>query len=96
MLMGLTESRNHKCSIYTRLWCAYEAHLASEEGKVVLIARAPYNDRLLAAMPAMAAAAISGILLGIFIRIHELEGYTNLFCIIAIISTLFASAAWHK
>ena len=28
---------NHHRSIYTRLWCAYEAYLAQEQGKVILI-----------------------------------------------------------
>ncbi|CAE7740085.1 unnamed protein product, partial [Symbiodinium microadriaticum] len=30
---------NRHCSIYTRLWCGYEAYRAHEEGKTIYIAR---------------------------------------------------------
>ena len=30
---------NRHCSVYTRLWCGYEAFLAHEEGKTILIAK---------------------------------------------------------
>jgi hypothetical protein len=30
---------NRHCSIYTRLWCAYEGYLAQEAGKPILVAR---------------------------------------------------------
>ncbi|CAE7945259.1 unnamed protein product [Symbiodinium necroappetens] len=37
---------NRHCSIYTRLWCGYEAYRAHEEGKTIYIARASNNKRL--------------------------------------------------
>ena len=30
---------NRECSVYTRLWCCYEAYCAHETGKTILIAR---------------------------------------------------------
>ncbi|CAE7450254.1 unnamed protein product [Symbiodinium sp. CCMP2456] len=59
---------NRKSSIYTRLWCAYEAHLASEQGKVVLIARRPIGHDFLQAVPMLMVATAFGAVLGIVIR----------------------------
>lgn len=34
------------CSIYTRIWCVYEAFLASEDAKVIFLARSPLGKGL--------------------------------------------------
>ncbi|CAE7449309.1 unnamed protein product, partial [Symbiodinium necroappetens] len=41
---------NRHCSIYTRLWCSYEAYVAQEAGKTILIARKSNRRLLIAAM----------------------------------------------
>ena len=40
------EPRNRHGSVYTRLWCAYEAYVASEAGKVIIIAKASSRRQL--------------------------------------------------
>jgi len=42
---------NAKGSIYTRLWCAYEAYLSEMKGKIILTATAPVGQRLLRDLP---------------------------------------------
>eukprot|EP00435_Cladocopium_sp_Y103_P050788 s128_g15.t1 len=58
---------NHCKSLYTRLWCGYEAHVASEQGKVVQLATPPrihyiYRSLLIATGPILLGLSI-GILL---------------------------------
>ena len=55
---------NRHISIYTRLWCGYEAHLAQEQRKLVLIAR-PSNGREIGrALCCIFCAAVVGLVLG--------------------------------
>ncbi|CAK9086684.1 Uncharacterized protein SCF082_LOCUS41001 [Durusdinium trenchii] len=60
---------NRHQSVYTRLWCAYEAYLAQEEGKIILIA---HNSTLhyVGDLQYMALAAVMGTALGIFTTLH--------------------------
>ena len=51
-----------------RLWCAYEAHLASEQGKVILIARGPIGNYYLQAVPCLVLATALGAVLGVVTR----------------------------
>ena len=47
-----------------QLRCAYEAYLAQEEGKTILIAHSSHFPEILAALPLMATAAVLGVALG--------------------------------
>ena len=55
---------NRHQSVYTRLWCAYEAYLAQEEGKTILIAKSSNWRDILGALQWMVVAASLGGLLG--------------------------------
>jgi len=37
---------NHRASIYTRLWCVYEAFLAYDQDKTIFSARAPFSRQM--------------------------------------------------
>ncbi|CAE7939046.1 unnamed protein product, partial [Symbiodinium necroappetens] len=81
---------NHHRSIYTRLWCAYEAYLAQEEGKTILIARASNWPAIRQAMLRMFLAAIVGMALAVLVDVHNWNAALNLaaLCVAAI------AAAW--
>ncbi|CAE7723632.1 unnamed protein product [Symbiodinium sp. CCMP2592] len=81
---------NHHRSIYTRLWCAYEAYLAQEEGKTILIARASNWPAIHQAMRRMFFAAILGMVLAVLVDVHDWNAALNLaaLCVAAI------AAAW--
>ena len=55
---------NRHQSVYTRLWCAYEAYLAQEEGKTILIAKSSNWRDILGALQWMLVAASLGSFLG--------------------------------
>ena len=55
---------NRHQSVYTRLWCAYEAYLAQEEGKTILIAKSSNWRDILGALQWMVVAASLGGFLG--------------------------------
>ncbi|CAE7421967.1 unnamed protein product [Symbiodinium sp. CCMP2592] len=55
---------NRHGSVYTRLWCAYEAYVASEAGKVILIAKASSRQQLRRALCYVLAAGFLGMLTG--------------------------------
>ncbi|CAE7811585.1 unnamed protein product [Symbiodinium sp. CCMP2592] len=64
---------NHRCSIYTRLWCGYEAFRAHEEGKTIFVARAPTGKQMMVVVLWTTLAGLLGFLLGIFFwRFHGL------------------------
>ena len=69
---------NRHFSIYTRLWCCYEAYLAQEQGKVILIARASNRKEIWRAMEHMGLAALAGILLAWVLDFKGLTEYVNL------------------
>ena len=48
-----------------QLRCAYEAYLAQEEGKTILIAHSSHFPEILAALPLMATAAVLGVALAV-------------------------------
>ncbi|CAK8990852.1 Protein terminal ear1-like [Durusdinium trenchii] len=55
---------NRHASVYSRLWCAYEAYLAQEEGKVIVIATASHVHHHLHLSLRMVGAAIFGACVG--------------------------------
>ena len=64
---------NHCKSLYTRLWCGYEAHVASEQGKVVQLATPPrihyiYRSLLIATGP-----ILLGLSVGILLCYHQVD-----------------------
>ncbi|CAE7255923.1 unnamed protein product [Symbiodinium natans] len=69
---------NRLCSVYTRLWCAYEAYLAQEQGKIILIARASNWRRVCNAMWYMALAAFVGSALAVLLDFQGWTRYVNL------------------
>ncbi|CAE7450228.1 unnamed protein product [Symbiodinium sp. CCMP2456] len=81
---------NHHRSIYTRLWCAYEAYLAQGEGKTILIARSSNWPAIRQAMRRMFLAAILGMALAVLVDVHNWNAALNLaaLCVAAI------AAAW--
>jgi len=56
---------NRHQSVYTRLWCGYEAYLAQEEGKTILIAVYSHLPEIQRALWRMTGAALAGCVLGI-------------------------------
>ncbi|CAE7551065.1 unnamed protein product [Symbiodinium natans] len=60
---------NRHCSIYTRLWCAYEAYLAQEQDKIILIARASNSKDILNSIWKMLLVAVIGVMLGVAIDV---------------------------
>ena len=56
---------NRHQSVYTRLWCAYEAYLAQEEGKTILIAHPSNLHQVQRALRWMPLAAALGATIGI-------------------------------
>lgn len=66
----LVVPNRHK-SVYTRLWCAYEAYLAHQEGKTILIAKTSNLHCIFVALGRMAVAAIIGAAVGSFAREHR-------------------------
>lgn len=59
---------NCSSSIYTRLWCAYEAHIAYKDAKVITTARAPVLREVLVALALMPAFYVVGIIFAWFLR----------------------------
>lgn len=58
---------NRHRSVYTRLWCGYEAFLAQEEGKRILIAKNPNVPGLRPAAMRMALAGLLGVFIGLLV-----------------------------
>lgn len=59
---------NRHQSVYTRLWCAYEAYLAQEEGKPILIAKTSKKKHMLLAFAWLLLAAVLGLSIGILAK----------------------------
>ncbi|CAE7811579.1 unnamed protein product [Symbiodinium sp. CCMP2592] len=55
---------NHRGSIYTRLWCGYEAYRAQEEGRTIILARASNHQQLAFALLQVFLAGLVGLLSG--------------------------------
>ncbi|CAL1136196.1 unnamed protein product [Cladocopium goreaui] len=67
---------NRHQSVYTRLWCSYEAYLSQEDGKTILIAHSSNLSQVLRALIWLALAAIVGLALGIlFTRLEAHETF---------------------
>ncbi|CAE7428918.1 unnamed protein product [Symbiodinium sp. CCMP2592] len=84
---------NRHCSIYTRLWCCYEAYLAQEQGKVILIARASNWKEIWQAMTYMSLAAIVGTLPAWLLDFKEWTDHVNLSLICVVVATGVCSMA---
>jgi len=57
---------NEKASVYSRLWCAYEAFLAHEWDKVIQTARPPVYREMLQELPLLFGAMLAGALVCLF------------------------------
>lgn len=64
---------NHCKSLYTRLWCGYEAYVASEQGKVVRLATPPRIHYIHRILLMASAPTLLGIMLGISSCRYELD-----------------------
>ncbi|CAJ1373665.1 unnamed protein product [Effrenium voratum] len=69
---------NRHQSVYARLWCAYEAYLAQEEGKTILIAHSSNLHQVVRALRWMALAAILGAAVGTCVANHATFSISNL------------------
>lgn len=80
---------NRHCSIYTRLWCAYEGYLAQEAGKPILVARTSSLPRFMSSMKYLCASAAFGCLLGMLVRAWglRLDRYLWLVSVAAMLGT---------
>ena len=83
---------NRRASIYSRLWCAYEAYLAEDEGKTIVIATASHFHHHLKLLLRMGGAAIAGACLGralFFFKIrHPMVGAPTLIGCSSLLSML--------
>ncbi|CAE7443446.1 unnamed protein product, partial [Symbiodinium natans] len=59
---------NRHCSIYTRLWCSYEAYIAHQSGKVILVATSSTRRKLVFALLQNIALGLLGTLLAYLLR----------------------------
>eukprot|EP00928_Gymnodinium_smaydae_P000119 TRINITY_DN10045_c0_g1_i2.p1 TRINITY_DN10045_c0_g1~~TRINITY_DN10045_c0_g1_i2.p1 ORF type:complete len:610 (+),score=66.04 TRINITY_DN10045_c0_g1_i2:67-1830(+) len=59
---------NTKSSIYSRLWCAYEAHIAYRSDTVILVTCAPIRKRVLKAVLMMLPTFSAGLGLGFVVK----------------------------
>ncbi|CAE7805662.1 unnamed protein product [Symbiodinium sp. CCMP2456] len=59
---------NRHCSIYTRLWCVYEAYRAHEEGKTIVIGRASNRRQLFRTMVVTAMLGLLGMAVGAYMN----------------------------
>jgi len=59
---------NRHCSIYTRLWCVYEAYRAHEEGKTIVIARASNRRQLCRSLVVTAVLGLLGMAAGAYLN----------------------------
>ncbi|CAK9020755.1 Uncharacterized protein SCF082_LOCUS15040 [Durusdinium trenchii] len=80
---------NRHQSVYTRLWCAYEAYLAHEEGKRILIAKPSNLPQILSSMRLMLLASFLGAFLGLLgslYNLHYSKPTTFLGCLLCVLS----------
>eukprot|EP00438_Fugacium_kawagutii_P000505 Skav217666 [mRNA] locus=scaffold2919:176612:178294:+ [translate_table: standard] len=86
----LVVPNRHK-SVYSRLWCSYEAYLAQEEGKPILIAKASHFRKLLQLLLRMAAAAILGTFIGGILSLLQFSHRTGVPAFVGIVCCLSLS-----
>ncbi|CAJ1384578.1 unnamed protein product [Effrenium voratum] len=79
---------NRHASIYTRLWCGYEAYLAAESGKIILTAKPSIWSTVWRALCQLVLAGLLGLALGALLRYLLWGSNMNLF----IFATLCLSA----
>eukprot|EP00439_Symbiodinium_sp_Y106_P052121 s2101_g6.t5 len=90
---------NRHCSIYTRLWCGYEAFQAHEAGKPIFIARPSNRKEISTALIWTTAAGIFGLLCGAVLQDRDRHShyYLNLWslCIVVAVGSISANLG-HK
>eukprot|EP00913_Durusdinium_trenchii_P013841 g12993.t1 len=67
--MVLVVPNRHR-SVYTRLWCGYEAYLAQEAGKPIAIAGTSVRHWTWRSLKYMCFAAVPGVILGQYVNSH--------------------------
>ena len=73
---------NRRQSVYTRLWCAYEAYLAQDLGKTILIAKSSNRREIFCALEWMFVSAMLGAAVGLLafflgIDVYGVQGLTS-------------------
>ncbi|CAK9066506.1 Uncharacterized protein SCF082_LOCUS33844 [Durusdinium trenchii] len=85
----LVVPNRHK-SVYTRLWCGYEAYLAFQSNKIIRTATPPIGRQVLLAWLRMLPALLIGATVGLIFRLRHFEAAQRLILILRMLS-LFAS-----
>eukprot|EP00439_Symbiodinium_sp_Y106_P072987 s686_g13.t1 len=83
---------NRHCSIYTRLWCGYEAYRAHEQGKVIFIARASNLRKIFPAVMGTMLSGSIGMLSGVCALQHRAHDWHALLLLVGTFAA-FASAS---
>eukprot|EP00928_Gymnodinium_smaydae_P004464 TRINITY_DN11517_c0_g1_i1.p1 TRINITY_DN11517_c0_g1~~TRINITY_DN11517_c0_g1_i1.p1 ORF type:complete len:691 (-),score=95.77 TRINITY_DN11517_c0_g1_i1:190-2262(-) len=91
---------NGSASIYTRLWCAYEAFLAYKWEKVILTASAPYWTEVESAMSVALLCALMGSLLSLVWKSSVCYvfalGYDLGLYFVVVVSIIISNRAWRR
>ncbi|CAK9066671.1 unnamed protein product [Durusdinium trenchii] len=85
----LVVPNRHK-SVYTRLWCGYEAYLAFQSNKIIRTATPPIGRQVLLAWLRMLPALLIGATVGLIFRLRHFEAAQRLILILRMLA-LFAS-----
>eukprot|EP00928_Gymnodinium_smaydae_P047006 TRINITY_DN31349_c0_g1_i1.p1 TRINITY_DN31349_c0_g1~~TRINITY_DN31349_c0_g1_i1.p1 ORF type:complete len:602 (-),score=110.22 TRINITY_DN31349_c0_g1_i1:89-1825(-) len=92
---------NSKVSIYSRLWCCYEAFLAYREEKLILTATAPERCAKMKALPAPIFLGLVGWAIGEFqpllnLPVVSVFTYTISMYVLVLASVYLSSSTWRR
>ncbi|CAK8988621.1 Probable protein phosphatase 2C 22 (AtPP2C22) [Durusdinium trenchii] len=79
---------NRYTSVYTRLWCGYEAYLAFQSNKVIRTATPPVLRQVLCAWFRMLPALLIGIVVGLVTRMDQFRSALKLVMILKMLALL--------
>ncbi|CAE7208210.1 unnamed protein product [Symbiodinium sp. CCMP2592] len=91
---------NRHCSIYTRLWCSYEAYVAHDARKTIFVARSSNRRKICAALSQALLAGLAGVFLALAMDRwrhswrHHVVGLVALCMVVAI--ALASAALQHN
>ena len=84
---------NRHNSVYTRLWCGYEAYLAFQSNKIIRTATPPIWREVLFSWLKMLPAFLMGLIVGVWFKVGHMELF-QLFIMIMRISVRFISVTF--
>ena len=79
---------NRHTSVYTRLWCGYEAYLAFQSNKIIQTAAPPIWRQVWLAWFMMLPALLIGLMVGSMSKVHHLEGAKQLMLLMRTLALL--------